>query len=401
VGDRAKLALHRAWVVFQEALRGFKRNDDLRQASSLAFYTTLALIPTLLLLTATLAFAIGSSQAAMHRVADFLHEVLPRSGDVILREVAALARNKRSFGWLNVFILLWSLTPLIAALRSVLNTIFKIEPRRAFWTTKALDLGVALAFLCGIALVAGTGVLLRGVKRWAPTWAIPGEWTTLLPFLITALLLWGLLGILVRSVPSRALLVGALVTTTLWFVLRPAFTLFLTYNPGYGVAFGSFKSLFLSIIWIYYSMAVLLFGAEVASALHRAETLMIHRILQGGRGLALLGRRKDVLSFPAGTVIFEEDSHGREMFYVLRGSVSIRKGATEVGVIPAGKFFGEMSFLLGRPRTATAVAREDVECLVIHEENVEHLMREFPSIHRGMLTELAHRLRETSEQKRS
>lgn len=397
LGERVKVGLHRAWVVLQEAVLGFQRNDDLRQASSLAFYTTLALIPALLLLTATLSFAIGSSQAAMHKVSEFLGDVLPRSGEVVLREVAALARGKRGLGLVNLLVLLWSLTPLIAALRSILNTILKIQPRRAFWITKLVDLGAALAFITGLALVAGSGVLLRSLKGLIPALVVPAGLGTLLPFVFTVLLILGLFAILVRKVRFRHLLAGALVTALLWFLLRPAFTLFLTYNPGYGLTFGSFKSIFLVIIWIYYSQAVLLFGAEVVSALHRSETLMIRRILQGRRGLALLGRRQDVVRVTAGEVIFEEGAAGREMFHLLSGSVSIRKGAREVAVLPTGQFFGEMSFLLGASRSATAVALEDSECLVIHEENVEHLMREFPGIHRDMLTELARRLKATSE----
>jgi membrane protein len=64
---------------------------------------------------------------------------------------------------------------------------------------------------------------------------------------------------------TRQLIIGSLVTSLLWFAMRPAFHLFLTYNPGYGFAFGSFKSLFVVIIWIYYFLVVFLFGAEIAA----------------------------------------------------------------------------------------------------------------------------------------
>ena len=49
--------------------------------------------------------------------------------------------------------------------------------------------------------------------------------------------------------------------------MTPAFHLFITYNPGYGFAFGSFKSLFVVIIWIDYSLVVFLFGAEITASL--------------------------------------------------------------------------------------------------------------------------------------
>jgi len=62
-----------------------------------------------------------------------------------------------------------------------------------------------------------------------------------------------------------------LVTSLLWFALRPAFYFFLTYNPGYGFAFGSFKSLFVVLMWIYLSLALFLFGAEIVASIGRGR----------------------------------------------------------------------------------------------------------------------------------
>jgi hypothetical protein len=47
--------------------------------------------------------------------------------------------------------------------------------------------------------------------------------------------------------------------------------LFLRYNPGYGFAFGFFKSLFVVLIWIYFSLALFLFGAEITASLSRGS----------------------------------------------------------------------------------------------------------------------------------
>ena len=73
------------------------------------------------------------------------------------------------------------------------------------------------------------------------------------------------------KVRIRQLIMGSLVTSLLWFAMRPAFHIFLMYNPGYGFAFGSFKSLFIVIIWIYCSLVVFLFGAEIAAVSARTK----------------------------------------------------------------------------------------------------------------------------------
>jgi membrane protein len=355
----------------------------------------LALIPAMLLLTYLLGMTIGSNKEAMQKVTDLVGDIIPQYGDVILREVGRITHHRHSAGLFNLLALLWAVTPLVANTRAILNAIFRVKPRRSFWTTKALDFFMAMVFITGVSAVAGMGVFFRYLKLLRIDLTLPAGLKFTVPFLVTVMLLVLMYRVFAPKTKLSHLLLGALTTTVLWFLLRPIFSLFLTYNPGYGVAFGSFKSLFVVVIWIYYSQAVFLFGAEVVAAFHRQEALLIRRLLEGKHGIPMFGRKHLLTQVPTGTVFFREGDWSAEMYHVLRGSASVRTEDQELAVIGPGAFFGEMSFLLGLPRSATVVAREDCECLVIHEENIDTLMREFPDILRGMLTEMARRLRET------
>lgn len=385
------------WLVIQETLAAFMRNDDWRQASSLAFYTSLAVIPALLLLTFVLGLGIGSSYKAMARTASLVNEVVPDFGGVILREVGAIARHKRSVGMVNIVLFLWSLTPLVAAFRSILNHIFKVRPSRPLWISKGVDLATSIVVILGAAILGSVGLSFKYLPRLGVPF-VPPEWfKTLFPFVLTVLLLMALYGAFAPRIKRLHLLAGALTTAFFWFLLKPGFTLFLLHNPGYGLAFGSFKSLFIIFIWIYYSMAVLLLGAEVMAALNRKETLLLRRFLEGKVAPSRFGHHRFLVQVPMGQVFFREGELGREMFYILRGRVSIQRGDQEIAVLEAGGFFGEMSFLLGQERSATAVARESCECLLVHEQSMDTLMREFPDMVQDMLTELALRLRAMDE----
>lgn len=390
--------LRHAWIVMLEASGGFRRNEDFRQASSLAFAAMLALLPTMLLLTYFLGIGVGSSRLAMQKVTEFVGDIIPQYGDVILREVKNLAQHKRSAGLLNLLALFWAITPLVTYTRGILNGIFRVTQRRSFWSAKALDFVMAMVFITGVSAAAGSSVLFRYLKLLAIDLAPPPGLRFTVPFLATVLLLVLMYGVFTPRTQKRYLLAGALTTAVLWFLLRPAFSLFLTYNPGYGVAFGSLKSIFVILIWIYYSQAAFLYGAEVVATLHRQEAILIQRLMQGQRGLPILGRRHLLVRVPAGNMFFHEGDTSGEMYHLLSGSASICKGERELATLGPGQFFGEMSFLLGLPRSASAVAAEDCECLVIHEKNIDTLTREFPGLLRDLLTEMAHRLRETSEQ---
>ncbi len=381
-----------AWVMAQESVQGFIRNDDFRQASSLAFYTALAMIPALLLLTSTVGLALGSSTKAFVRTAGFIDDIIPRFSEVLLAEVGALSRRTRTVGFLNLLIMLWSISPLVSAMRSIITGILKQQVQRPFWLSKLLDLATVLLFITCLATVTGMDVAIKMLTRLSKTFVPPGWLGFSIPFLATVLLLVLMYYVLTPKVKARYLLAGALATTVLWFLMRPAFSLFLTYNPGYGLTFGSFKSLFLIIIWIYYSQAAFLFGAEVMAALHRKDTVFIRRLLAGQGGVSAAGRSRYVRSCPAGTCFFQEGDSGTEMFHVLSGRVSIQREGREMAIIEPGKVFGEMSFLLEVQRTATAVAREDCEVVVINQRNMNAMMQDSPETIRQMLREMALRL---------
>ena len=73
--------------------------------------------------------------------------------------------------------------------------------------------------------------------------------------------------------------------------------------------------------------------------------------------------------FPQGTVLFREGETGREMYVIQSGKVSISKRAGEsqkvLTILGAGEFFGEMSILNNKPRSASASCEEDTKLLVI------------------------------------
>jgi membrane protein len=390
-------------MILHEALAGFSANGDLRQASSLAFYATLALVPALLFLTYILGLVTGSSLAAHQKVTYYLVSMAPDQAERVLADVAALTRFPGTMGILNLLVLAWSVTPLVSALREIVMGIFKERESRSLWLAKLLDLSAGMVALISLAAIAGAGAFLHllNASFQNSLEGLTGRPLSLgfvLPFSVTTALVAALLRLYgPRDQRLGHLAAGALTTASLWFLLRPAFTVFLTYNRNYGLAFGSFKSLFIIFIWIYVSMAILLLGAEVAAACHRGDAVAIKRLMENRWGPRFTGRRELLLDVPEGHVFFQEGEAGAEMFYLLTGSVGIRKGEGEIARIGPGSFFGEMAFLLGQDRTAGAVALAPCRCVVVHTRNFHILLREFPETVRMMLVELATRLRDTTE----
>ncbi|MEW6486394.1 MAG: cyclic nucleotide-binding domain-containing protein [Thermodesulfobacteriota bacterium] len=98
-------------------------------------------------------------------------------------------------------------------------------------------------------------------------------------------------------------------------------------------------------------------------------------------------------SFPAGTALFSQGEESRELFVLLEGSVRVEAGGKEVAVIDEpGAYLGEISSLLGIPRTATVVTREDSKFLVVPPEHIPSLFGHTPTLALTIARGLAQRL---------
>ena len=72
-----------------------------------------------------------------------------------------------------------------------------------------------------------------------------------------------------------------------------------------------------------------------------------------------------------------------------------------LGILSEGDFFGEMSILDGQARSATVVAIDDADLLVIRRDDFLKMLKEYPQIAINLLKELAMRLRRADAQIKS
>ena len=106
--------------------------------------------------------------------------------------------------------------------------------------------------------------------------------------------------------------------------------------------------------------------------------------------------------FPKGTVLFKEGDPGKEMYVVQSGKVNITKTVRDtekiLATLGAGEFFGEMSILNNKPRSAGAVMAEDGKLLVIDPRTFEAMIRGNVEIAVRLIKKLSDRLQDADEQ---
>lgn len=115
-----------------------------------------------------------------------------------------------------------------------------------------------------------------------------------------------------------------------------------------------------------------------------------------------LAQMMDCREFKSGTTIFHYGDPGGEIFILRSGRVELFVESNDGEKIilaenEHGDVLGELSFLDGGPRTATAVAREDAEALTMHRERLLEFIDKHPHAAMDLLTVVGRRLRITDD----
>ncbi|GAB4579829.1 MAG: hypothetical protein Fur0022_25680 [Anaerolineales bacterium] len=112
-----------------------------------------------------------------------------------------------------------------------------------------------------------------------------------------------------------------------------------------------------------------------------------------------LSQKVERVALPQNAILFKAGDDGKEMFIVLQGVVSIF-GVDENGRevtfdhLERGEYFGEMSLLDGKPRSANAKTLAKTELLTLRHEDFSAVVNNYPALALKLVTEFASRLRE-------
>ncbi|MCX8037860.1 MAG: serine/threonine-protein kinase [Candidatus Sumerlaeia bacterium] len=106
----------------------------------------------------------------------------------------------------------------------------------------------------------------------------------------------------------------------------------------------------------------------------------------------------ETLHFPADHVLFFEGDTSKEVYLLVSGEVEALKAGIRIAVLnKPGTFFGEMSSLLGLPRSTTIRTRTDVQVIRIDHETFASFLKTFPNLNYQLAVMLAERLQKTTE----
>lgn len=269
------------------AAQRWRQDDAASLAAAVSYYLALSLFPMLLLLTGGLGLAMRYSKLGNDAHQQILSFVSEHCSPALSTKVSEVLEHFQQQSYANGPIGL--LTTLMAALgvfyqfERAFDKIWRIpSPSSQHWIRTATMLvrrRVSAFFLLAgvgavILFVLMFNVVIAAVSRWLGSYyASAGVLLSSLDSLFTVLLNAFAFGILYHRLPKRPVqwkfaFQSGLLVAVVWEVGRQVLAFVVTgmqYSTAYG-AIGSFISL---LLWFYWGVALLLFGAEYVVVLTR------------------------------------------------------------------------------------------------------------------------------------
>ncbi|GAC1620707.1 MAG: YihY/virulence factor BrkB family protein [Nevskia sp.] len=254
-------------------------------AAAIAFYASFSLAPTLVIVIAVAGFAFGAEAVQGRLFAEIAGLTGPDGAAVIQTMVANAWKSDRN-GWtavVSVAATVIGASATFAQLHDTVNQIWRAPGTAPATTSRPLMLGlkrllrvrlmsfglvIGIGFLLLVLLVLDTGMTLAIEWLWGADSVLHlAQQATVL------LMLSAVFAALLRLLPDhhprwQDVFGGAIVAAVLFTAGKSLFGLYLA-RAGTANAFGAAGSLAVVLMWLFYSAAVFLFGAEYAAALTR------------------------------------------------------------------------------------------------------------------------------------
>jgi CRP/FNR family cyclic AMP-dependent transcriptional regulator len=111
------------------------------------------------------------------------------------------------------------------------------------------------------------------------------------------------------------------------------------------------------------------------------------------RDLNLVARHTDVVRADEGKRLARQGALGEEFLLIVDGSARVERDGKPIARLDAGDFFGEMSLIDGKPRSASVIADTPVTLLVVDSRSFRSLLDGVPGLRRKISVSLCERLR--------
>lgn len=263
-----------------DAGNGFIEDNCMKLAASLAYYTVFSIGPLLIILVWALGFLYGNHldgpDGARDTVMEELAEIFgPEISKLLESTIQKISfENKSSIGLvIGLSTLVVTSTTIFVDIQNSINSIWKVKAKpKKGWLKLIINrlisfsmiLGLSFLLMASLLISSIIGVFTRNIERVLDHLNIElWSWiNTGITFIVIATLFGFIFSFLPDAkVRFKDILGGSIFTALLFMIGKYGISLYLSVNAT-ATAYGAAGSIIILLAWVYYSAAILYYGAE-------------------------------------------------------------------------------------------------------------------------------------------
>lgn len=284
----SKASFKKGLDILKDSFNGFMADKGLKLSASLSYYTIFSLAP-LLLLIISLAGAFFGKEASEGRIFDEINELI---GSQAAMQVQQIISNLELSGKTTLSVIIGSVTLVIGAtsifgeIQDSINLIWKVKAKpQKGWLKLVKDRMLSGSIIIGLGFLLIVTLIINGMlvalndilKSYFPDLTI--ILFNGLNIAISFLVITVLFGVIFKVLPDAKIAwkdvrAGAFFTACLFMLGRYVIGLYIV-TTGAGSPYGAAGSIIVILLWVYYTAAILYFGAEFTRAYANATGAQI------------------------------------------------------------------------------------------------------------------------------
>ena len=287
-GREDQRAMLRWGKILIRAGKSWFTDDVFKHSAAVSFYTLFSLAPITIIAVWVAGFFFGQ-EAASGQLSEQIKQLVGHEGSKVIEEAVAASRPENN-SWFSMlagfFVLLIGATTVFGQLQESLNELWGVmgKPNRNSiivllvrrLISFAMVLTVGFILLVSLILTTTISTLVKFADRYM---SVPPLVLQSVDLLVALAVITVLFALVFKILPDvhlrwRDVWQGAFVTALLFSVGRLGISFYLSHST-IASTYGAAGSLVALLIWVYYSCAILFFGAEVTRAAREESGLHV------------------------------------------------------------------------------------------------------------------------------
>lgn len=270
-----KITVTTAWRILKDTFQSFIDDRALKFSASLSYYTVFSLAPLLLLMISLTSIFFGR-EAIQGKIFGEINGLI---GNEAAGQIQDIIRNMELSGKTNTAVIIGAITLFIGAtsifveIQDSINSIWKVKakPKRG-WLKLIKDRLLSSSLIVGLGFLLIVSLMVNGALLALSEWLknyFPN--VTLIIFqmvniIVSFIVITTLFGVIFKALPDAKIAwkdvrSGAFFTACLFMLGRLLIGIYINFSST-GSAYGAAGSLIVILVWVYYTAAILYFGAE-------------------------------------------------------------------------------------------------------------------------------------------